>query len=113
VVASLPTSGKTAGWDQFGALTLYTFLRGWNVDHATAYATAQTWTGDFLRIQAKSDLSTTAVAWRIELSAPPPSQIVQALTATGELSVTSNPQSLEITVSDALTPLSWNAVACP
>ena len=107
--ASLPT----AGTDQFGALLLYTFLRGWNVDHATAFATAQTWTGDFLRVQANGDLSTTAVAWRIELSAPPPAQIAQSLTATKELAVTSDSRSLEITVSDSSTPLSWNAVACP
>jgi hypothetical protein len=107
-LASLPTAGA----DQLGALPLYTFLRGWNVDHATAYATAQSWTGDFLRVQAKADLTTTAVAWRIELSAPPPATVVQALTSSGELAVKSDSQSLEITVSDSQSPLTWQAVSC-
>ncbi len=108
-VASLPGVGA----DQFGALPLFTFLRGWNVDHATAYATAQSWTGDFLRVQANSDLTTTAVAWRIELSAPPSARVIQALTATGELAVKSDAQSLEITVSDSRSPLTWQAASCP
>jgi hypothetical protein len=101
-------------WDQFGALLFYTFLRGWNVDHGTAFATAQTWTGDFLRVQASSDYTTSAAAWRIEFSAPPPAAIVQALGATGELAVTTKNNALLITVSDSATPLTWTATAnCP
>jgi hypothetical protein len=114
VALSLVPTDKTTGTDQFGALLLYTFLRGWNVDHDTAFATAQTWTGDFLRVQASSDFATSAAAWRIEFSAIPPSSIVQALTATGELTVTPSANALLITVSDATTPLVWSATAsCP
>jgi hypothetical protein len=112
-VSSLPTTGKTVGADQFGALLFYTFLRGWNVDHDIAFPTAQAWTGDFLRVQANADVSTVAVAWRIELSVPLPSQIVQALTATKELAVTAVGNSLEITVSNTTTPMLWQALACP
>jgi len=106
-VCSLPINGDTAGADQFGALLLYTFLRGWNVDHDVAYATARTWTGDFLRVQASPDLATTAVAWRIEVSTPPPASVVEALRATGELSVTTAANSLTIEVSDPPTGLVW------
>ncbi len=111
---ALTPTDATAQADQFGALLLYTFLRGWNVDHDTAFATAQTWTGDFLRVQASSDFTTSAAAWRIEFSVPPPTSIVQALTATGELIVTPSANALLITVSDAATPLIWTApVGCP
>ena len=113
-VSSLPTSGDTTGADQFGALLFYTFLRGWGVAHDVAFATAQTWTGDFLLVQASADYATTAVAWRIEFSAPPPTVIVQALSATGELKVSASGQALVITVSDSATPLAWTAdPACP
>ncbi len=113
-VASLPKSGQTTGADQFGALLFYTFLRGWNVDHDVAFATAQTWTGDFLRVQASGDFTTTAVAWRIEFSAAPSPSIAQALMATGELTVTSGTQALQITASNSATPLVWTAAAsCP
>jgi hypothetical protein len=106
-VRSLPTSGKTAGADQFGALLFYTFLRGWNVDHETAFAAAQSWTGDFLRIQVATDFSTTAAAWRVELSTQPPPSVMQALSATGELTVTGDARSLQISVTDAKAPLDW------
>ena len=114
VAMALAPSDATMSWDQFGALLFYTFLRGWNVDHGTAFATAQTWTGDFLRVQASSDYTTSAAAWRIEFSAPPPAAIVQALGATGELAVTTKNNALLITVSDSATPLTWTATAnCP
>jgi hypothetical protein len=114
VALSLAPTDKTSGADQFGALLLYTFLRGWNIDHDVAFATAQTWTGDFLRVQASSDFATSAAAWRIELSATPPTSIVQALTATGELAVTPSTNALTITVSTAATPLAWTSPSsCP
>jgi hypothetical protein len=114
VALALSPTNATMGADQFGALLFYTFLRGWNVSHAAAFATAQTWTGDFLRVQASSDFSTSAAAWRIEFSAPPPSAIVQSLMATGELAVVAGAQSLQITVSDSATPLIWTSpTTCP
>jgi hypothetical protein len=114
VVCALPTDGPTVGADQFGAVLFYTFLRGWGVDHDVAFAAAQTWTGDYLRVQANSDLSTTAVSWRLEFSATPPTSIAQALTASGELSVSAGSKSLQITVTDSATPLVWQASAsCP
>jgi len=114
VALSLSPTDKTASADQFGALLFYTFLRGWNVDHDVAFATAQTWTGDYLRVQASSDFGTSAAAWRIEFSATPPASIVQALTATGELTVTASANALLITVSDAAAPLVWTALEnCP
>jgi hypothetical protein len=113
-VATLPTSGKTAGADEFGALLFYTFLRGWNVDQDTAFSTAQTWTGDFLRIQTAADFSMTAGVWRVELSAQPPASVAQALGATGELNVTTGTHSLQIQVTDSPTPLAWTAAdSCP
>jgi hypothetical protein len=108
---SLPTTGKTAGWDQFGAVSFYAFLRGWGVAHDVAFAAAQTWTGDFLRVQATADLSTTAVAWRLEFSADPPGSIAAALGSSGELSVSTGPGRIEITATDASTPLTWKASA--
>jgi hypothetical protein len=112
--SSLPTQGKTTGADQFGALMFYSFLRGWAVDHQTAFAAAQAWTGDYLLVQASGDLATTAVSWRVELSTPPQSSIAKALSATGELSVTAGAKSLQITATDAPTPLSWKPLAnCP
>jgi hypothetical protein len=113
-VSSLPTSGDTAGADQFGALLFYAFLRGWDVNHDTAFSTAQTWTGDFLRLQASTDLKTTAVAWRIEFSSPPPAGIATTLTTSGKLTATSDSKSLQITTSDSATPLTWKATGnCP
>ena len=112
-LALAPTDATTSA-DQFGALLFYTFLRGWGVAHDVAFATAQTWTGDFLRVQASSDFATSAAAWRIEFSATPPTSIAQALTATGELTVTPSANALLITVSDAATPLAWTyPVSCP
>ena len=111
VVKDWPLDSTAVGADHFGALLFYTFLRGWGVSHAVAFATAQTWTGDYLLVQVQT--GTTAVSWRIELSAAPPASIVQALTATGELMVTTEAQVLQITVSDATTPLEWEAVSCP
>lgn len=114
VALALSPTDKTTGADQFGALLLYTFLRGWGVSHDLAFATAQTWTGDFLRVQASSDFGTSAAAWRIEFSAPPPAAIAQALAETGELKVTASGRALLITVSDSATPLAWTAnPACP
>lgn len=108
-VQSLPAPTNP---DQFGALLLYTFLRGWGVDHSVAFPTAQAWTGDYMGVQANADVSVVAVAWRIELSIPPPAQVVQALTATKELAVTPAGNSLEITVSNAATPMLWQAQSC-
>jgi len=105
----LPTdpADKTIGADHFGALLLYTFLRGWNVSHDLAFTTAQTWTGDSLVVQANHDDTISAAAWYLEFSSPPPSTIVQALTATGELAVAANAGTLLITVADSPTPPSW------
>ena len=116
VLALVPTdpADKTIGADHFGALLVYTFLRGWNLSHDLAFATAQTWTGDSLIVQASRDFSTSAAAWRIEFSAPPSPAIAQALTATGELRVTAGKSNLLITVSDSATPLAWtNTANCP
>ena len=112
--AALPSSNTTNGSDEFGALLFYAFMRGWGVNHDTAFAAAQSWVGDSLRVQATSDLGTTAVAWRIELSAPPPAAVVAALTANGQLAVTTTGNVLVITVSDSPSPLTWAAVDnCP
>ena len=106
------TSGlPTTGVDQFGAVLLYTFLRGWGVGHDVAFATAQTWTGDYLRVQSNDDLTTIAVAWRLEFSVPPPTSIAQALSAGGELSIAPGDHSLQITVSNSPTPLDWSPTA--
>ena len=114
VALSLSPTDKTASDDQLGALLFYTFLRGWNVVHDVAFATAQRWTGDDLLVQASSDFVTSAAAWRIEFSTSPPTSIVQALTATGELTVTASAKALLITVSNAATPLVWTArTSCP
>jgi len=114
VALALAPTKDTMGADQFGALLVYTFLRGWKVSHDLAFATAQTWTGDFLRVQASSDYRTSAAAWRIEFSTPPPPAIAQALTVSGELTVTADKGALLITVSDSTTPLTWTAPTnCP
>jgi hypothetical protein len=109
----LPTDNANSGTDQFGALLFYTFLRGWGVDHATAFPTAQSWTGDYLRVQANAEVSTTAVAWRLEFSADLPAPLAPALRATGELSVSAGARSLEITTSDSATPLDFRSANCP
>jgi hypothetical protein len=107
-VPALPIDDpKTVGGNQFGAMLFYAFLRGWGVEHATAYATAQTWTGDFLLIQANADFTTTAVTWRLEFSAAVPASVGAALTASGELSVKTGAKSLEITTTDSAIPLVW------
>jgi hypothetical protein len=112
--SSLPTTGATAGWDQFGAVMFYSFLRGWGVDHPTAFELAQSWTGDFLRIQANADLSTTAVAWRLEFSGSVPASVATTLAATGELSAKTGTGYLEITATDSTAPLGWTpAAGCP
>jgi hypothetical protein len=109
---SLPMSRTTAGFDQFGALMLYAFLRGWNVDHETALATAQAWTGDYFLLQWKADLSIIAVSWRLEFSTPPPSSLAQALSSSGELSVTTAGTSLQITATDSPSALTWAPTSC-
>ena len=112
--ASLAPSNTINGMDEFGALLFYAYLRGWGTNHDTALTTAQSWVGDSLRVQATNDLSTTAVAWHIELSAPPPAAIINDLTATGELTVTTTANGFTITVSDSQSPLTWTAVDnCP
>ena len=114
VVCALPLNGDTVGARQYGAVQIYTFLRGWGVSHDVAFATAQAWTGDYLLMQASADLGTTAVSWRIELVAAPPASIAQTLQASGELSVSAGARSLQITVSDSTKPLVWQAVSnCP
>ena len=110
---ALPTDDPNLAPDQFGALLFYTFLRGWGVDHETAFPAAQSWTGDYLRVQANADVSTVAVAWRVELSAPIPAAIVPAVTATGELSVNTGARSLEITTSNSGIPLDFRSANCP
>jgi hypothetical protein len=106
--------GSIDSSDEFGALLFYTFMRGWGVSHLPALAAAQSWVGDSVRLQATSDLATTAVAWRIELSTPPASDIVAALSSSGELTVDVSGNRLLITVSDATLPVTWAPVAgCP
>jgi len=105
--SSLPMQGKTVGEDELGGLLFYTFLRGWGVDHATAFATAQSWIGDLLLVQASADLSTTAVSWLLEFSAPPPSSIAATLSKTGELAVKPGTRSLQITATDSPSALTW------
>jgi hypothetical protein len=109
--SELPTDGP--GADQFGALLFYSFLRGWGVDHATAFPTAQSWTGDYLSVQTNADVSTTAVAWRLEFGTALPATIASTLTASGELSVSAGTRSLEITASDSATPLDFRPANCP
>jgi hypothetical protein len=110
----LPTTGRTSGQDQFGALLFYTFLRGFGVDHATAFGAARSWTGDRLLVQANAEVTTTAVAWRVEFSSPPPATLAAAIGASGELSATLGARSIEITTSDSPTPLTWQPRAnCP
>ena len=106
---SLPISKNTSGEDKFGALLFYSFLRGWKVDHPTAFATAQTWTGDLILVQTDAVFSSTAASWRLEFSATPPASVVRALSASGELSVTAGPTSLQITTTDSSTPLTWKS----
>jgi hypothetical protein len=111
---SLPTSGDTVGADQLGALLLYTFLRGWQVDHPTALATAQSWAGDYLYVQGNADLSVVAVSWRIGFTAPPPGSLSQILNASGELTATQGATSLQVTATDSPTKLTWKpATSCP
>jgi hypothetical protein len=114
VCSLLTTKGAIKERDQMGAVPIYTFLRAWGVDHAASFATAQTWTGDYLFVQANADLSTTAVAWRLEFSAAVPAAIALVLTASGELSVRTGAKSIEITTTDSTTPLVWIPSAnCP
>jgi len=97
------------GEDEFGALLFYSFLRGWGVDHATAFATAQSWTGDLLVVQATSDLTTMAVSWRLEFSTTPPSSIATTLSRTGELTATTATRALQITATNASSAPTWGA----
>jgi hypothetical protein len=110
--ANLSTIPTTTGLDEFGAVAWYAFLRGWGVAHDVAFATAQTWTGDSLRVQATADLGTTAVAWRLELSAAPSAEVARALGQGSALAVTTGPNSIEVTASDAVNPLTWTS-GCP
>ena len=114
-VTSLPSGASAAGGDQFGAVAFYTFLRGWGVDHDTAFATAQSWTGDYLQVQADKNLDTVAVAWRLEFARALPAGIASALGASGELTVTAGNvnASLEITAAASTTPVVWQAGNCP
>ena len=107
-------SNSTNFGDEFGALIFYAFMRGWGVSHLTAYATAQGWLGDSVRVQTSQDLATTAVAWRIELSNAVPLEVTQALGSTGELAVSTGNDSLLVTVSNSASPFTWdNAYNCP
>jgi hypothetical protein len=109
--AEVATTALTDGEDQFGAVAWYAFLRGWGVPHDLAFTTAQTWTGDSLRVQATADLGTTAVAWRVELSAPPAAEVARTLGASGQLEVQPGTNSIEVMASDSATPLRW-ATGC-
>jgi len=114
-VTSLPSGSLAAGGDQFGAVAFYTFLRGFGVDHDTAFATAQSWTGDYLQVQADKNLDTVAVAWRLEFAQAVPAGIASALGASGELTVTAGNvnATLEITAAASTTPVVWQAGNCP
>ena len=111
VCSLLMATGASAQFDYLGAVPIYTFLRAWAVDHDTAFATAQTWTGDYLLVQAPADVGTTAVAWRLEFSAAPDARIALALAASGELAVKTAGTSMEITTTNSATPLSWQPAA--
>jgi hypothetical protein len=93
--------------DEFGALLFYTFMRGLGVIHDTALLTAQNWLGDSVRMQTTSDFATTAVAWRIQLSAPPAAEVTRAISATGDLTVDVTGNRILITASDSTLPLTW------
>lgn len=111
-VESLPMNETSAAADQFGAVMFYAFLRGWNVDHATAYAAARAWTGDYVLVQSSG--GTTAVAWHLQFSSDLPSSVAQTLSAGGELSATAGRRSLQITVTDSPTALEWHPYPnCP
>lgn len=113
-VTNLPSGPSAAGGDQFGAVSFYTFLRGWGLGHDAAFTMAQSWTGDYLQVQANRDLSTVAVAWRLEFSQAVPASIASALGASGELTVITGNGSLEITAAASATPVVWQATAaCP
>jgi hypothetical protein len=112
--SSLPSTGRTVGQDEFGAVLFYAFLRGWNVDHETAYAAAQSWTGDVITVQSNTTLTTTAVSWRLDFKVAPPSSIASILSSTGELTATTGTHSLEIRATDSRTPLDWTSSGnCP
>ncbi len=109
---AIPVSQTSAAADQFGALMFYAFLRGWEVDHATAYATAQAWTGDYMLVQSLGD--TTAVAWHLQFSSAPPASLATVLSASGQLQVTAGSRSLRIMVTDSSTALTWKPYpGCP
>lgn len=111
-VESMPMNKTSVQGDQFGAVMFYAFLRGSKVDHATAYAAAQAWTGDYVLVQ--SNAGTTAVAWHLQFSTTPPSTLAQALSAGGDLTVTAGTRSLQITATDSTTPLQWKRYPnCP
>jgi hypothetical protein len=111
-VESLPINRTSAAADQFGAVMFYAFLRGWNVDHATAYAAAQAWTGDYVLVQSSG--GTTAVAWQVQFSDAPPSSLAATLSASGALSATAGMRSLQITATDSPTALQWQPYPnCP
>jgi hypothetical protein len=111
LVASSLTS---RGADELGALMFYAFLRGWKVDHDTALAAAQDWTGDVILVQTNKSGSVTAASWRIELATPPPSAIANTLGGTGELTVTQQKNALQITATDSPTALTWKpSDVCP
>jgi len=113
-IAGLPAGGNAAGGDQFGAVAFYTFLRGFGVDHDEAFATAQSWTGDAMQVQADRSLSTVAVAWRLELSRPPSDGIAARLRASGDLGVATGTASLEVTAASSPDPVVWQATSsCP
>ncbi len=90
-------------------MLFYAFLRGWNVDHETAYAAAQSWTGDVITVQSSADLATTAVSWRLDFQDAPGGSIATILSSSGELSVTPGARSLEIKATDSRTPLDWSS----
>jgi hypothetical protein len=109
---SLPLTQTSAVADQFGAVMFYAFLRGWNVDHASAYAAAQAWTGDYILVQSSG--GTTAVSWQLQFSSAPPGGVAETLSAGGALSATAGQRSLQITVSDSPTALRWQPYPnCP
>ena len=84
------------------------------MSHETAFAAAQSWTGDYLQVQASKDLSTVAVAWRLEFSQALPANIASILGASGELTLATGAASLVITASASATPLEWQPTAdCP
>ena len=100
---------KPVGLDRFGALIFYSFLRGWQVDHATAYDLAQGWTDDQVVVYQSTDKAAIGVAWRVDLGRSTPSTVLTALSRSGELSLSPNGTAVTILATTPGNKVDWQA----